>query len=49
MTDKQIQDRFDCRAAKYTPQRVGLYNRTNRSYPNARSIERQLILDRFAA
>lgn len=48
MTDKQTQDRFDRRAAKYTPQRVGLYNRAMRGYPNARLTERQLILDRLA-
>ncbi len=48
MTNKLDQDSFDRRAAKYTPQRVDLFNEATRTCPNARSIERQLILDRLA-
>ena len=48
MTNQEFEDSFDRRAANYTPQRVGPFNKANRSYPNARNTERQLILDRLA-
>lgn len=40
-------DRFDDRAAGYTPARVGRFNEANRAYPEARATERRLVLDRL--
>ena len=40
-------DRFDDRAATYTPERVGRFNEANRAYPEARDAERRLLLDRL--
>lgn len=40
-------DRFDSRAASYTPDRVARYNAANRTFPNARATERRLLLDRL--
>ena len=40
-------DRFDDRARSYTPARVGLFNEANRRYPEVRSTERQLLIDRL--
>jgi len=45
--DLPVRDRFDERAAGYTPERIGLFNEATARHPLAREAERRVVIDRL--